>query len=134
MRNYQKENRNVSKLDYQGSASQQSSREIFKKLTSRPSIARLKSLHISNGIGSFSDTLSALRLPSVRTSTVSSTPCIAIPKNKLNSAHPAILSSFTRIRRRLLPPGKPVAPCALMRTAADGVRISKRKKTMDGSA
>jgi hypothetical protein len=33
------------------------------------------------------DTFSALRLPSVWTSAVSSTPCTAIPKNKLNSAH-----------------------------------------------
>lgn len=102
--------------------------------TSRPSSPRARSLNISQGIGSFIDTFTALRMASPRTKSDSIAACAAIPMPILSNAHPATLSSFTRIRPRFLPPGKPDSPCALTTTDADGVRMSKRKNRRDGKA
>lgn len=103
------------------------------QLTSLANNPRSRSFTISQGIGNFIETLNALRIPinSVRTSSIAA--CAAKPNNMLRMAHPATLRSFILTFPRLLPDGRPASPCAFTTTAAEGVRISNRKNSSDGS-
>lgn len=103
------------------------------KLTSLAKNPLAKSLTISHGIGSFIDTRTALFTPNHLVLATSRPPCTAIPRATFAIPHSAILTSRARILARLLvPPGSPASPCALTTTAAEGVRMSNRKKASEG--